>query len=77
MGFMDPEVSAMFKECFPRYSLACLQMLADGYTLEDAAAYVGCEVDLAEDHLVVVRRCLGTSSLPQSVAVAMALGLIV
>ena len=65
------------RKCFPRYSLACLQMVADGYTVEDTAKYVGCDVDLVEYYLFIVRRCLGTTTLSQSVAVAMTMGLIV
>ena len=63
--------------CFPRYSLACLQMVSDGFTVEDAAKYIGCEYELVEDVLNMARRCLGASNLEQSVAVAMKLGLIV
>ena len=52
-------------------------MVADGYTVEDTAKYVGCDVDLVEYYLFIVRRCLGTTTLSQSVAVAMTMGLIV
>ncbi|WP_224004609.1 helix-turn-helix transcriptional regulator [Aureimonas sp. SA4125] len=64
-------------DILPRYSAACLQMVADGYTLEDTARYIGCDIELVWDVLELARRRLGAANLEQSVAAAMKMGLIV
>ncbi|BDA83572.1 hypothetical protein Sa4125_11140 [Aureimonas sp. SA4125] len=52
-------------------------MVADGYTLEDTARYIGCDIELVWDVLELARRRLGAANLEQSVAAAMKMGLIV
>jgi DNA-binding CsgD family transcriptional regulator len=61
----------------PRYSATCLQLMADGFTMEDAAEYIGCDLELVWNALELGRRRLGAVNLEQSVAAALELGLIV
>jgi hypothetical protein len=70
------EERLLLRSPFPKYSLACLQLAADGFTLEEVATYIGRDPDFVESCLEDAKRRLMSSTLEQAVARAITLGMI-
>ncbi|GGD31384.1 hypothetical protein GCM10011335_38040 [Aureimonas glaciei] len=71
------DLKALMRGRYPKHVLACLQLIADGFTAEEAAKYLGLDVEFVEDCLDQARRRLLATSIEHSVARAIKLGLIV
>jgi hypothetical protein len=64
-------------DVLPLYAATALQLMADGFTIELAASYLGCDIELVADVLEMARLSLGADDVQHAVAVAMCRGLIV